>query len=320
MKSLDRAALEACAAEYDAAVDGDPDVDRFCTRSDWILPFHDAFQPGSELVAARSGGSFALLASRGPLLEPLEAMWGFASPLVGESCVELLLELVASRGRTGQRLHLSGLPPRGARTRALVAGLEPTHALAVASVTERFVAKLDDWDGYLSRRSAKFRAGLRAAQRRVAGAGISFEALEGVTAAGAAAAYERVLAVERRSWKSASENGVDRGPMRAFYAGMFPRLAARGALSLLFAMQDGEGVGYLAGGRAGHAFRGLQFSFDERLRPLGLGNVLQAEMIARLSLAGVGTYDLGAQSAYKARWAEGRLLTVGIFAQPLAGK
>jgi len=39
-------------------------------------------------------------------------------------------------------------------------------------------------------------------------------------------------------------------------------------------------------------------------------------MIARLSGSAVRSYDLGAQSAYKARWAEGRWLTVGLLARP----
>jgi hypothetical protein len=318
VQPLGRADLERCAADFDACVDADPDVDRFCSRSDWILPFHDAFHPEAEVVAARGADAFVALAARGGALEPLEAMWGFASPLVGRGSLDLLFERLASRARAREALYLSGLAPRAERTRALVARLEPSHSLALASVTIRFVAALDDLDGFLSRRSAKFRAGLRAATRRVRAAGIEFESLDVPSASAAPPALERLLAVERRSWKSATENGVDRGPMREFYAQMFPRLAARRALRLLFAVREGQDVGYLAGGLAGTAFRGLQFSFDERLRALGLGNVLQLEMIARLSRAGVVCYDLGAQSAYKARWGEERIATIGLLAHPRA--
>jgi CelD/BcsL family acetyltransferase involved in cellulose biosynthesis len=318
VRRLDRAELERCTAEYDAAVAVDPDVDPFCTRSDWVLSFHDAFHPGSPLLAACTPGSFVLLAEREGLLEPLEAMWGFASPLVGPDAIEILRQLLAA-GAARSPLYLSGIVPKRLRTRALVAALEPTHVLGVGSVTERFVAQLDDLDGVLSRRSAKFRSNLRSAARRVCEAGIAFESPAVASAAEADAAYARVLAVERRSWKAASDNGVDRGPMREFYARMFPRLASRGALRLLFATRDGEDVGYLSGGIATGGFRGLQFSFDDRLRALGLGNVLQLEMIARLCSEGIRSYDLGAVSPYKARWAEGRRLTVGLVARPRAG-
>jgi CelD/BcsL family acetyltransferase involved in cellulose biosynthesis len=311
---LDRAGLESCAARYDAAVEADPGVDPFCTRTDWLLSFHDAFQPEREVVAVHAGGSYVVLAARGPVLEPLESMWSFASPLVGADSVELLAALLASRGRA--IVYLAGLSLRDPRTRALALRLNATHSLQPVSATERFVAELDDLEGYLGRRSAKFRASARAALRRVRAAGVGFEPLFSATPAQTRDAYARVLAIERRSWKAATGNGVDRGPMRDFYAQMYARLAARGALRLVFAVRDGEDVGYLAGGIAGSTFRGLQFSFDERLRALGLGNALQLEIVARLAGSGLRSYDLGAQSPYKARWAEGRRLTVGILARP----
>jgi len=313
VERLDRAGLERCAAEWDRVAAADPDVDPFCTRSDWILPFHDAFHPTHPVSAARAGDSFVALQSQGMLLAPLESMWWFASPLVGGDSVELLLELLAAL--RPPFAVLAGLPPGASRTGSLVRALGPTHDLAHATTTVRCVAELDDLDGFLARRSAKHRATLRAAQRRVTDSGVTFESLAPDSSAEASAAYDRVLAVERRSWKAATDNGVDRGPMREFYAGMFPRLAARGALSLLFARRGGEDVGYLSGGVAGATFRGLQFSFDRSLRGLGLGNVLQLEQVARLTGSGVTRYDLGAESPYKTRWAEGRVTTIGLLAR-----
>lgn len=315
MQPLDRAELERCAPEYDASVAADPDVDRFCTRSDWILSFHDAFHPRAEVVGARCGEAFVALQSQGVLLAPLEGMWSFPSPLVGHGAVELLLELLGARAQARGLVHLAGLAPDSERTETLVRALARTHELAHASTTVRCVARLDDVDGFLARRSAKFRASLRAALRRVRAAGIELATLDVGSAREAENAYARVLAVERRSWKAATDNGVDRGPMRDFYARMLPRLAARGALRILLATRAGEDVGYLTGGLAGTTFRGLQFSFDERFRALGLGNALQLEMIARLSRDGVGAYDLGSESEYKARWAEERVATIGLLAR-----
>jgi CelD/BcsL family acetyltransferase involved in cellulose biosynthesis len=309
---LDRAGLERCAAEYDRAVAADPDVDPFCTRSDWVLPFHDAFHASHPVCAARAGDSFVALQSQGMLLAPLESMWWFASPLVGPDSVELLVELL--RELRPPFAALAGLPPGAARTAGLVRALAKTHDLAHSSTTVRCVAEIGDLDAFLARRSAKHRATLRAAARRAGAAGVTFESLAPASAE-AAAVYERVLAVERRSWKSATDNAVDRGPMREFYARMFPRLAARGALRVLFARLGGEDVGYLSGGLAGATFRGLQFSFDQRLRALGLGNVLQLEQISRLEGSGVTRYDLGAESPYKTRWAEGRVTTIGLLAR-----
>src|SRR5262249_52482772 len=150
----------------------------------------------------------------GPALEPLEAMWCFASPLVGRGSVELLLELLRTRARAQPIVYLAGLPPRATRTEALLRALGRTHQLAHASTTVRRVARVDSLDGFLSRRSAKLRASLRRAQRAARDAGIAFESLTPGSAAAAERAYARVLAIEARSWKSATDNGVDRGPMR----------------------------------------------------------------------------------------------------------
>jgi CelD/BcsL family acetyltransferase involved in cellulose biosynthesis len=312
---LDRTALERCAAEYDACVAADRLVDPFCTRSDWLLPFHEAFHPRHRIRGAREGDSFVLLQSHGPLLAPLESMWSFPSPLVGPGAVDLLARFIDGEGEDARYVQLAGLAPRSRRTESLLRALAPTHDLAHLSTTVRRVALLDDLDGFLARRSSKLRASLRAAQRRVAAAGVEFESLEPSNAGDADRAYARVLAVEARSWKSRTDNGVDRGAMREFYARMFPRLAARRALRLLFARRGGEDVGYLSGGLAGATFRGLQFSFDDSLRRLGLGNVLQLEMIARLVRERVTAYDLGAESEYKTRWAELRVPTIGVLAR-----
>jgi CelD/BcsL family acetyltransferase involved in cellulose biosynthesis len=60
----------------------------------------------------------------------------------------------------------------------------------------------------------------------------------------------------------------------------------------------------LHGGSLGRRFRGLQFSFDDALRELGLGNALQLELIEWLTEEGFERYDLGSRSEYKQRWAE----------------
>jgi len=310
VQRLDRAGIERCAAEWDAAVAADPDVDPFCSRSEWFLSFHDAFHPGCEVLAAREGGAFAALAASRGVLEPLEAMWGFTAPMVGPGAGALLLESIRSAGARGP-LHLTGLAPRSANTRELLRGLAPEWALAVHSAMVRFVAGLDG-DGFLARRSAKFRRNARAARRRACAAGIEFDHLAPEGAEAGAAVHARTLAVERRSWKAASGNGVDQGPMCAFYRALLPRVAGRGALRAVFARRGGEDVGYLYGGLAGPLFRGLQFSFDARLASLGLGNVLQLEAIDALTREGVALYDLGGQSEYKARWGERQVVTVGV--------
>jgi CelD/BcsL family acetyltransferase involved in cellulose biosynthesis len=309
--------LEDAAAQYDAAVEADPEVDPFCTRSAWVFSYHRAFAAHRPVCALRADASYVVLAERfipgvGLGLEPLEAMWGFASPLVGPHAVELLAHLGAAP------LLLLGIPADGARLEALGRMLGRTHRLRPFDVVPRFVASLEGGlDGFLSRRSTAFRRNLRAAERRAAARGIEMERVVPASAADAHALYARVLAVEPRSWKAQTEAPVHQGSMAAFYAEMLPRLAEQKGLRAVIARCAGEDVGYVYGGLIGGRFRGLQFSFADSLREVGLGNLLQLAMIRWLCDDGARCYDLGSRSAYKRRWAETGLVTLSLVALPL---
>lgn len=324
MQRLDRAEFEASSADFDRAVAADPAIDGFCSQSAWILAFHDAFRAGATLRAAREGDSFVVLdavdePSLGVVLEPLESMWGFASPLIGEGSVDLLRRLLEDPAQGFERtpLLLTGLSTLRPRFEKLIGILDAHFALRPLARTIRFQASLEGgFEGWLARRGVRFRRNLRAARKRTREAGVRFESASPVTPGATSALYERVLAIERHSWKTRTGSGVERGPMREFYARMLPRLAARSALRLLFATHDGVDVGYLYGGVANRSFRGLQFSFHEGVRELGLGNALQAEMLERICAEGIEIYDLGSQSAYKRHWAEVGLVTVGVLALP----
>jgi hypothetical protein len=308
--------LEAAAAHYDAAVEADPEVDPFCTRSVWGLSYHRAFAVHRPVLALRDDASYLVLAERfipgvGMGLEPLEAMWGFASPLVGPRAVELVAQL------SPVPLLLLGVPTQGPRLEALAKLLGQTHQLRPFDAVPRFVAPLEaGLDGFLRQRSAAFRRNLRAAERRAAARGVEFERIVPADAPAARELYARVLAVEPQSWKAQSEAPVHRGSMAAFYAEMLPRLAAGQSLRALIARCGGKDVGYLYGGLIGGRFRGLQFSFAEALREVGLGNLLQLAMIRWLCEDGARCYDLGSRSAYKRRWAETGLVTLSLLALP----
>lgn len=321
---LDLDEFEACAGAYDCCVAAQAGIDRFCSRSEWILPFHRTFLPERELHLYRRDGSFVALAARehptfGLYLESLENMWCFACPLVGPGSAELLADVARSlsesrlAGSPPVPLILSGLPLTGELPRSLIEALDPRYDVRAVDSTVRFVASLEGGiDGYLARRSSSLRRNLRSAERRARLEGVSFLALDVQSdrAGEVGRIYERILAIEGTSWKAHAGIGVDHGSMRAFYGDMLPRLAARGGLRVVIALQGERDVGYLHGGVIGTHFRGLQMSFDDRLSHLSLGNLLQFEMLRRLCEEGIETYDLGTRSAYKRHWAEEGLRTL----------
>jgi len=331
MQELDIAELArpgSLATAYDEAVLAASEIDRFCSCSHWVVPAHAAFHADhSAFVAPLDAGFMALSRGEttglGRFYAALEAMWGLASPLVGQHQdrlgAEAALALVAQRARWDV-LWLGGIVRDGVLFQALVRGLSRTAQLRLGPVTTRHQASLEGgFDGWLGRRSPLFRKRIRQALRGLERAGVTLEWVdtrfdgEGAPHAGATL-FERIHAVERRSWKGLEGTGFVQGDMKAFYQRMVPSLVEARMLRVLFARAGGEDIAVCFGGVFGDTFRGLQNSFDDRFRELSLGNAMQAHTIARLGEEGVHLYDLGSEMEYKARWAEGGLQTVTLIA------
>ena len=303
--------LDAEAEAYDRAVAAAEGIDRFCSSSHWVLPAARYLLPSSvRPFVSSADGSYVVLA-RSPerdgssVLHPLEATWGLACPLVGPDVpflVEHFLSAVATEP-TWRLALVTGLVKGSSLWRAVVASAARKFSLVEGPQTRRYVADLSaGLEGFLKRRSAGFRRNLAKAERRAAARGLVFEVHDETSPLDAV--FDRVLAVERRSWKGLSGVGIDREPMRSLYREMHERLWRRGALRLTFARLDGEDVAYVLGGVYLDTYRGLQFSFDARHAPLSLGTLCQLHEIRRLVGAGVKRYDLGTEVRYKKRWGE----------------
>lgn len=314
--------LDDASAAFDAAVLASSDLDRFCSSTDWILPAAEALMPGREPFLVRSQHGFVALMKAqhpvGAVLEPLEAMWALGCPLVGPSPEPLARELVAECAHRAPRalLFIAGLQPDSPRFRAVARALQPRYLLRMGPSTRRHIASLrGGLDGFLSRRSANVRRSLVRALKEARAAGVEFERVE-VPPDGADAVYERILAVEARSWKAAEGVSILHSEMLGFYRLMLRRLARRGAVRLQFARLDGEDVAYILGGVLGDAYRGLQFSFARDHEQLSLGNLCQYHQVQALCDENIATYDLGAEVDYKRRWGEIAMETVSLFALP----
>jgi CelD/BcsL family acetyltransferase involved in cellulose biosynthesis len=321
MESLTVDQLERVAGSFDRLVSHADYLDPFCSSTSWIVPAAIGLMPDRTPWLWRGDSGYAaLMIARHSLgfvyAEPLEAMWGLGCPLVGEDVVALTKELIALSKSNQQwdLLVLSGLLDEAPERQEVCEALESAYQLQAGPVTVRFVASLlGGFDGFLSRRTRNFRRSLSRSARRVAEAGITFESASVASIADADHAFERVLAVERQSWKGRGDTGITAPPMYGFYRAMLPRLAATGRLRLLFAKQDERDVAYVLGGVFGDRYRGLQFSYADHLRDLGLGNVTQAHQIEHLCAEGVVHYDLGATGTdYKSRWAEQRVCSTMI--------
>ncbi len=304
-------------AHFDAvaATEG---IDKFCSSLDWILPAHEAFIPDHPLHLRASDNGFVTMARGfnpriGRYLQPLEASWCLASPFVGADVDALVTEFAEeceTRLVDWDLLYLSGVPPESTLFEAIRREFGTRHRIGLGHRTRRYVASLEGGlDAYLARRSSKFRANLRRSGRLADEAGVEFEWIGAVDPDDCDALYDRILAVEERSWKGQNGTGILDGGMNTFYRIMLPRLARRDALRVVFARIDDDDVAFVFGGLFNEIYRGLQLSYDDEYSKLSLGNLVQNEMIEKLCEEGVSVYDLGSELEYKARWAEDRLET-----------
>ena len=306
------------ASTYNAAVAASLGIDPFCSRTEWIIPFYRAFTPGAPLLLWQASDSFVLLAENvapdgTPVITPLEALWGFACPLIGQDAPSMLEEQLL-RGSTiafrTRHVLLCGLPENGYLVHKLSSSLRDAYAAHLGVPTRRCIALLSDGvDGFLRRRSPAFRRNMRRALRRTLQEGVSFERIAKLQGIDIAKTYRRILDIEARSWKGMSGTGVDQQPMRTFYRLVLERIAPAGRLRLIIASHNGKDIGYIYGGFLNGHYRGLQFSFDQRYASLSLGNVLQYHMMVWLCEEGGVFYDLGATMPYKKRWADREVCT-----------
>lgn len=310
MKRLDFQELAAIADEFDAAIARTPEIDRFCSSSSWVLPARSAFAPDARPAVMHAEGRVVALMvvpmsdGRGAAV-PLEAGWGLAAPFAGadpEAVVDLLEALWTDPAEPIHALFLSGLAMGGQWFDAVARRFSRGHRLGIGQDTVRRRARLDGgFDGFMARRSAKFRANLRRAHRKASAHGFTCERH---TRGPLAEIYGRIIDIERRSWKGRSGNGIDNGGMHAFYEQILTRLIERDAMRAVLITRDGEDVAYCFGGLFEGTYRGMQVSFDNDYGDYALGNLAQRAMVEWLCEDGLEVYDLGSDMDYKARWGE----------------
>lgn len=290
---------------------GDP----MSCRTEWQISLHEAYFPRRRLHLRRSDSSLLALAERrhpdlGPTLEPIDPLWLFGSPLLGPDALELLECLLAERraaARATTTLISGVLPDDPLRERLLRRMLPRFEVYRVKTVTVCRAALTGGLEGFLARRARAVRKGLRQAARRARDRGIAFERVVPRSDTEVEAAFRRVVAVERRSWKGLAGRGIETPTSSAFYSAIARRLAASASGRFVFAHTDGCDVGYVFGGIASDHYRGQQFSYDERFADCSVGNLLQQEQIRWLAEEAVLHYDMGPLMDYKRHWTEQRI-------------
>ncbi|MEZ5342664.1 MAG: GNAT family N-acetyltransferase [Acidimicrobiales bacterium] len=247
--SLDE--LERLSPSLERLVDQTPSIDRWCSSPDWALSTNLAFAPDSpRYVAGDPATGVALLAAHehahGVTLSGLEPMWGFGSPILGADPVAVTRLLVAglAHDNTWHSLVLPGLPLSAPVLTAIAEALSALGDVRVGTAIEREMIDLTDGvDAWLARRSPRFRRNLRRAERAAELAGVRYE-----PAGNGPDVFDRLLAIEARSWKGKEGSGITAPDMATMYRSLTERLASKGTLRATVAIRDDHDVGFILGG------------------------------------------------------------------------
>ncbi len=315
MQRLTIEELRERSGEVAAAALRTPGLSAFCSGPIWQLAAHDFLHDAAgrcgHLIVEEAGNwlIFARRAGDGVCF-PFESSWMFSSPALGdpERLAAMILDL--PKHFPGPiALCLGGIRRDGPLHEA-IRRIKPLLArYREFAVTESMVIDLEEGvGGWLGRRSPKFRRNLRSADKE--------DGIE-IVEAGAGSTddlFTRILAIQQQTYKWREHSDIFQSPGHAaFYRSLLKGLLGEGRLRLLFARRGGEDLAYILGGAAGDTYRGLQMSYREEVRSLGLGNRLQLENLRRCAAGGIVRYDLGMHSLYKDRWADRREENTGIF-------
>lgn len=292
-------------------------ADPFCCAPAWNLAYHHAINRGRALFyAASSQGALIFgetASANGDLvLAPLEDSWLYGQPLMGGDAPELLAsvmpDLVEHYGGRLPPIVISGIIDPSPFSAALFIRHSPAcQFFRHARMRQCSASLLGGIEGWLSRRSANCRAKLKKARRKAAELGVRFERAR-PDPGNASAIYNRILAIEKKSWKGIGHCGMAEEPSAEFYWQMLAMLARSRSALVIFASLADEDIGFIFGGLLGPCYRGQQFSYSDAYRQLSLGNILQFEKVAWLCELGCIRYDMGPavgpRMEYKSHWTE----------------
>lgn len=295
-------------------------IDPVCCGPAWNLACHAVFHPNSRIFYLQSQDSLVMLcemptAEGGVCLMPMDSGWFFGQPLLGFGAFGLFREACEIFGRA----YAAGLPPifisgirKGGREERLsFFNFSPDFDIYNYHSTVQCSASLEGGlDGWLGRRSANHRAKLRKAMRKALAQGVAFERFRPQNPEECASVYDRMIAIERQSWKGRGHCGMAEPPSIEFYAVLMEQYAQSHMGFVIFATRDGRDLGFVFGGAASWVYRGQQFSYIEDASELSIGNLLQFEQIRWLCELGFQRYDMGPISGprmeYKRHWTEER--------------
>lgn len=296
---------------------GTDQIDPACNTPSWSLAYHKVFNPANRVFYHLEDGGLLLftehMSDTGFYIGPIENNWMFARPALGFLAPQIFDYAIYK----WQKEYKNHLPP------ILLSGMVENDITCVkfflrhnkkfdfyrAKTMLECCASLEGGvDGWLSRRSGNHRAKLKKAVKKAKAYNLEFERHRPGSREEADRIFQRMLRIERQSWKGIEHCGMAEYPSCEFYNELIGRQSTRRDALVIIARLEGEDAGFIYGGLAGPYYRGQQFSYANDLGHLSLGNIMQWEKVKWLCEIGIKRYDMGpltgARMGYKSHWTE----------------
>lgn len=286
------------AALWDKLAAASDHPDPVNSSSSWQLMAHDClsgYQP--QILMMQTSDSQVMFTMRQQsnklLLLPLEAHWAFGCPILGPDAVTMLEDVFDHLRAVGVtvpiEIEVTGLDPEGAHARQIdqtfdLVWTEEQDAQAMASLEGGI-------DGWMSRRSPNMRRNLRKAAKKAALNDITFERCSPETSEAAAVLYDRMIEIEKRSWKGMLYEGLLALPI--FYEALLHAYVRRKMARVVIAKQGRRDIGFCYGGMLQGIYRGQQCSFDSAFGQYNIGNLLHYETAKWLAQDGAFLHHFG---------------------------
>ncbi|MBQ7617998.1 MAG: hypothetical protein IJS50_03910, partial [Desulfovibrio sp.] len=196
---------------WDQAVANSDLPDPICNEYEWVMSYHtvDGLNRPA-LMLFEHGNMFSICEHHErdvTILAPLESGWLYDRPFLGADPIPLLFKAIdLLDDYYGQRnfplMIFGGMSPHKPICNEILLNLGHLFNFYVQSDGCQGAASLEGGiDGFISRRSSNFRSKLKKAVRKTKELGLSYERHIPADPKEAMNIYQRMLAVEEKSWK-----------------------------------------------------------------------------------------------------------------------
>jgi CelD/BcsL family acetyltransferase involved in cellulose biosynthesis len=161
------------------------------------------------------------------------------------------------------------------------------------------------WEDFFNSRPRNLKRSLRSKEKKVSAAGKM--TIEHFTDAASTISIMPVLiALGKKSWKARGGRAIGSQPeSREFYSLLAEKFGRENRVSVWLMRVNGEPVAFEFHLVQDRQVQALRAEFDEKYRDLGVGSVLDKEIVKTLFETGFKEYDMGGEADfYKLRWTE----------------